>query len=197
MLIDFNNIDKLKRYKLMSNLIIPRPIAWISTYSNEGVLNLAPFSYFIPLSSNPPALIVSIGHKKDGSPKDTLKNILQQKKCSIAIPTTDDAQDVQNSASPLDSTISEFELFHIESNVINSNYPPVPKNAKVAFFCDFLQKVKLKESLTIPLILTINSLYIDDSFITDTKKLQISFNNALARVGAKYFALTQEIEVKK
>ncbi len=197
MLIDFHNIDKLSRYKLMSNLIIPRPIAWISTQSIEEVLNLAPFSYFIPLSSNPPALIVSIGHKSDGSPKDTLKNLRDTKKCSITIPTINNAQAIQDSATALESNKSEFEAFKIETKTINQNYPPIPKDAQVAFFCDYLQEVQLQNSLTIPIILTIDSLFIDDSLIVDKEKLRIQFNEALARVGAKYFALTQEIEVKK
>ena len=197
MLIDFHSLEKLNRYKLMSNLIVPRPIAWISTFSKNNILNLAPFSYFIPLSSNPPALIVSIGHKSDGSPKDTLKNLRDTKKCSITIPTIKNAQAVQDSATALESNESEFEAFKIETKTINKNYPPIPKDAQVAFFCDYLQEVQLQESLTIPIILTIDSLFIDDSLIVDKEKLRVQFNKALARVGAQYFTLGNEIEIKK
>jgi flavin reductase (DIM6/NTAB) family NADH-FMN oxidoreductase RutF len=70
--IDFNEIESKERYKLMAGNIIPRPIAWIVT-ENEGVLNVAPFSYFTGISSKPPLLMVSIGRKKPtiDEPKDT------------------------------------------------------------------------------------------------------------------------------
>jgi len=84
MLFDFAKLDKAKRYKLMSSSIIPRPIAWIVTKQND-IINIAPFSYFTALSSNPPTLLVSIGHKRtDNTPKDTLRNIRETKKCTSA-----------------------------------------------------------------------------------------------------------------
>jgi len=71
MLIDFREKSKSERYHLISNSVVPRPIAWIATESKCNTLNIAPFSYFTPLSSNPPTLLVSIGHRGDGRPKDT------------------------------------------------------------------------------------------------------------------------------
>ncbi len=195
MQIDFKNLEQIERYKLMSNLVIPRPIAWISTISSKNAVNLAPFSYFIPLSSNPPALIVSIGHKKDGTPKDTLKNIRETKKCSIIIAQESQAQELNATAAPFEEGISEFEEFNIENKTPNSAYPPIPKDAKIAFFCDFLQEVELKNSKTIPIIVEIKELYIDDSLVADKEKLRVNFPNPLARVGAKYFKLGDEIEV--
>ncbi len=62
-------------YKLMIGAIVPRPIAFISTVSPGGVGNLAPFSYFNGVSSDPPCLMVAITRKSDGDKKDTLKNI--------------------------------------------------------------------------------------------------------------------------
>ena len=66
MILDYKDINDLNRYKIMSGTVIPRPIAWIVT-DDDGVLNAAPFLYFIPISSNPALLIVAIGQKDDGS----------------------------------------------------------------------------------------------------------------------------------
>ena len=55
-------------YKLMAQTIIPRPIAWVVT-EDAGVINVAPFSYFIGLSSDPASVLISVGHKADGTPK--------------------------------------------------------------------------------------------------------------------------------
>ena len=62
-------------YHLMNSVVQPRPIAWISSISSGGVINLAPFSYFNICSMNPPIISNSIFFNRDGSEKDTLKNI--------------------------------------------------------------------------------------------------------------------------
>ena len=85
MIIDYNQQNSSQRYNLMASTVIPRPIAWITTLNENGTINLAPFSYFTPLSSNPATLVVSIGHKTNGEMKDTLKNIKRNKKCTICI----------------------------------------------------------------------------------------------------------------
>ena len=83
MIFDFESMDETKKYKIMSNTIFPRPIAWITTQDGDTV-NLAPFSYFAPLSSEPPLVVVSIAKKEDsGEPKDTFANILKHGVCTI------------------------------------------------------------------------------------------------------------------
>src|SRR6476620_5550513 len=73
--LDPSDIGQRATYKLMIGSIVPRPIAFISTLSPEGLGNLAPFSFFNGVSSNPPAVMVAITRKKGGGKKDTLVNI--------------------------------------------------------------------------------------------------------------------------
>jgi flavin reductase (DIM6/NTAB) family NADH-FMN oxidoreductase RutF len=68
-------LPALERYKLLIGLVIPRPIAWISTWSENGVANCAPFSFFNVVSEEPPLCIVSFNRRSDGAMKHTLKNI--------------------------------------------------------------------------------------------------------------------------
>ncbi|HEX5135963.1 MAG TPA: flavin reductase [Planctomycetota bacterium] len=75
MLIDPSALDPRELYRLMISIIVPRPIAWTSTISADGVLNAAPFSYFQALSSNPPTVMISVGRRRGGVAKDTRKNI--------------------------------------------------------------------------------------------------------------------------
>ena len=83
MIFDLSKDTKLnENYKLMAQTILPRPIAWVVTEDN-GVVNIAPFSYFIGLSSEPASVLISVGHKADGTPKDTLANLRKHKKCTI------------------------------------------------------------------------------------------------------------------
>lgn len=71
-------------YRLMTDIIAPRPIAWISTLDEAGRPNLAPFSYFQGACSRPPMLVVAIGSRPDGRPKDTLANILTRRELTIS-----------------------------------------------------------------------------------------------------------------
>jgi flavin reductase (DIM6/NTAB) family NADH-FMN oxidoreductase RutF len=64
-------------YKLLIGSVVPRPIAWVSSVSREGVLNLAPFSFFTVVSRQPPMLSITVEPRPDGTPKDTLRNVRQ------------------------------------------------------------------------------------------------------------------------
>lgn len=77
MIIDPSKLDPQMVYKLLIGSVVPRPIAWVSSLSPEGVPNLAPYSFFTVASRNPPTLCVSIGEREGGepSPKDTLRNV--------------------------------------------------------------------------------------------------------------------------
>jgi flavin reductase (DIM6/NTAB) family NADH-FMN oxidoreductase RutF len=76
-IIDPSGLDPQSVYKLLIGSVVPRPIAWISTVSREGVRNLAPFSFFTVASRNPPMLCVSVGPRAsdDAPSKDTLSNV--------------------------------------------------------------------------------------------------------------------------
>jgi flavin reductase (DIM6/NTAB) family NADH-FMN oxidoreductase RutF len=76
MLLDFNKLPTREVYGWMTSTIMPRPIAWASTISADGRTNLAPFSFFQGITSNPPTLMFVPVNNRDGQPKDTVRNIL-------------------------------------------------------------------------------------------------------------------------
>jgi flavin reductase (DIM6/NTAB) family NADH-FMN oxidoreductase RutF len=189
MTIDFSKISESKRYKLMSNTIFPRPIAWITT-EDEEVLNLAPFSYFAPISLNPPCVVVSIGHKKAGEMKDTLLNILKHKVCTINFAHKEQLEMLKLSANELPKEISECEKYGIETKDIIENFPPMVELSHCALFCEFIQKIDIQGEIT-PLILEIKHIYIDDKNIDE--KGYIHLEN-VARVGSEF--LIDSLRVK-
>jgi flavin reductase (DIM6/NTAB) family NADH-FMN oxidoreductase RutF len=63
------------RYKLLCGLVVPRPIAWVTTLSPAGIVNAAPFSFFNVFSEDPALVVLGVQHKADGTPKDTSRNI--------------------------------------------------------------------------------------------------------------------------
>ncbi len=183
MILDYNMIDSKKRYKVMSQSIVPRPIAWIVTIEND-IVNAAPFSYFTPLSSNPATCVVSIGHKSDGTPKDTLYNILNTKKATICFVDIKNLDYMKLSAEPLPKDIGEVDRYGIQIENIKDGYPPIIKDTKCALMCDFHSKVEL-EGNTIPIILEIKYQYLDDTIVDD--ELNIDLKN-IARIGKEFAA---------
>lgn len=188
MLLDYENLEPKQIYKVMSQSIIPRPIAWIVTQEG-GVVNVAPFSYFTPLSSSPATVIVSIGHKADKTPKDTLYNIRETKKATICFVNEENLENMQNSANPHEKNESETDIYNIETKYILDGYPPIIASVQSAMFCDFHSEVLLEGS-TIPIILNVKKHYFKDELIDE--KLSISLEN-IARVG-KNFAKMVDIK---
>ncbi len=184
-----NNVNE--QYKLMAQTIIPRPIAWVVT-EDEGVVNIAPFSYFIGLSSDPASVLISVGHKSDGTPKDTLANIRKNGKCTICMVDEKNLEKMHFSSKALDRDLSEAEIFNIQTERTFENYPPMIKDVPSAYFCDFNQEIDLGGSSTIPLVLNVKQIYVDDSVITDKERMTIVFN-PVARIGKSYAFLGEEI----
>lgn len=96
-------------YKLLTGSVIPRPIAWVSTVSKDGIFNLAPYSFANALSSDPPTVMFS-GGRPDGKNKDTIQNVLDTKEFVFNIVTLPYAAHMNASATTLPPEVDEFEV---------------------------------------------------------------------------------------
>lgn len=192
MLIDYARIPASDIYKLMSQSVIPRPIAWVVT-EQQGVVNIAPFSYFTPLSSAPPTMILSVGHKSDGTPKDTLRNLRTTKRCTVCIATPEQLEHLHFSSMALDAAQSEAERFGIPLRRDVDTHPPRIAGVPVAFYCDFFEEINLGAGKTIPLIIEIKHQFVDEAALTDEVRLTIDFN-PLARIGKAYGAPGERLQ---
>lgn len=94
-------------YKFLIGSIIPRPIAVVTSLSERGILNIAPFSYFNIVTSNPPIVSISI-QRKSGEMKDTVRNILALKEAVIHIADEENIEDINQTAANLLATESEL-----------------------------------------------------------------------------------------
>jgi len=195
MLIEYNDTEAIENYKLMAQSIIPRPIAWVVTENND-IVNIAPFSYFTGLSSNPPTMIFSVGHKSDGTPKDTLYNLRKNGKCTLCMVKPKHLEMMHFSSKEMQADISEAEAFDIPLKNIVDGYPPMIEGAPVAFVCELYSEVDLGQSKTIPLIVEIKQQFIDDACISDKERMTIDFD-PLARVGKSYALLGESIEAPR
>jgi flavin reductase (DIM6/NTAB) family NADH-FMN oxidoreductase RutF len=135
MLIDFSTISARNAYQWMTHTILPRPIAWVSTISPEGVTNLAPFSFFQGITANPPTLMFVPVNNREGKKKDTLKNIELVQEFVVNLVTHPAAAAMNDSAATLPYGESEFEKFGIKPLASEKVRPPRVAGAPVAFEC--------------------------------------------------------------
>jgi len=106
-------------YKLLVGGITPRPIAWISTRSEQGVDNIAPYSFFSVASVNPPILSYTQVNPQTDSDKDTLTNLLATKECVVHIVNSETMHKMNLSCAGLPPEKSEFELYDFNQNLIS------------------------------------------------------------------------------
>lgn len=132
--IDPRTNTERENYKLLIGSIIPRPIAFVTTLSEDGVLNGAPFSYFNIVSSNPPMISLSI-QRSGGKQKDTARNILLKQEFVVHIVDEQNVKKInQTSANlpPYESEIEFAELTQVDSTKISV---PGVKQAKIRMEC--------------------------------------------------------------
>lgn len=103
------DLPVLERYKLLIGLVIPRPIAWISTWNENGVANCAPFSFFAVFSEDPPLCMVSFNRRSDGELKHTIKNIRRTGEFVVNLADESTAEAMHISSYEIPETESEFD----------------------------------------------------------------------------------------
>jgi flavin reductase (DIM6/NTAB) family NADH-FMN oxidoreductase RutF len=106
--IDPNALPGRENYKFLSGSIIPRPVAFLTTQSSEGVLNAAPFSYFNIITDEPPMISVSV-QRLNGAMKDTSRNAVEKGEFVVHISDESYIDQINNTAKPLPSNESEVE----------------------------------------------------------------------------------------
>jgi flavin reductase (DIM6/NTAB) family NADH-FMN oxidoreductase RutF len=140
--IDPASISERENYKFLIGSIIPRPIAFVTTISKDGVLNGAPFSYFNIVSSNPPMISLSI-QRYEGRQKDTARNIIESKEFVVHIVDDQNVEKINKTAANLPPDQSEIELANLTRvESIKISVPGV-KEAKIRMECSLEHSLEL------------------------------------------------------
>lgn len=104
------SLDGRGRYQLLTSLVVPRPIGWISTWGDDGVPNLAPYSFFAGLSASPMLVGVSVGHRRGRGPKDTLVNVRARAAFCVNVVTVPQLEAMNATSAEVDPEVDEFDL---------------------------------------------------------------------------------------
>jgi flavin reductase (DIM6/NTAB) family NADH-FMN oxidoreductase RutF len=154
-------------YKVMVGSIVPRPIAFVSTVSREGIYNLAPFSFFTGASINPPVVCFCPLRKADGRPKDTLNNIEQNGDFVVNIVSEEFSEQMNRTSAEFPPEVDEFRvsgLTPVPSDLVKA---PRVKESHVSMECRLFRIFEISDRPSGGSIVTgeIVRLHVDDAYI--------------------------------
>ncbi|MGF1755697.1 flavin reductase family protein [Vibrio makurazakiensis] len=187
----FDTLAPTQIYHLMTQTVVPRPVAWTLTESSENNFNLAPFSYFTPVSSNPPLLMISVGKKPNGDIKDTTRNVLETGKLVIHIAGTDSAKAMTESAATLEHGESEIVANDIELTDFEGFDLPRLAECDIAFGCTLFEVKEIGETPQSLIFAQVEQVYISQSVIDGTSerlKIDTDALDPISRLGGGEYA---------
>ncbi|WP_078554180.1 flavin reductase family protein [Bacillus alkalicellulosilyticus] len=141
--IDAKGLSRKEHYSLLISTVLPRPIAFVTSITEGGTVNAAPFSFFNIVTAEPPLLSIAVGRKATGEQKDTARNIATKKEFVVHIVSEDLVHQLNQTAAPYPPDVSEVQEAKLET--IDSQIVTVPsiKEAKVRLECTLEQIIPL------------------------------------------------------
>jgi flavin reductase (DIM6/NTAB) family NADH-FMN oxidoreductase RutF len=189
--IDLGPLSERDTYALLTQAIIPRPIAWVLTDNSlerNAKWNLAPFSFFNGIAANPPMVMFSIGSWDVlGRTKDTLINIRNNPDFTIGIANQSQENQVQQSSTDLPFGVSEVQEYGISVTEWNWKTPLID-GCRVNFACTLSKEVRIDESSQVLIFARISKIWVADEAVSKDSKDRIVIDakviDPLLRLGA-------------
>jgi flavin reductase (DIM6/NTAB) family NADH-FMN oxidoreductase RutF len=169
---DFEKLPVADRYKIMTSTIVPRPIAWVTTLSKDGIRNAAPISFFNGMGKDPPVLALGIQPKSDGTLKDTARNILDTNEFVVNLVPESAAQAMNITSIDAPPDVDELELANITTYPSLKVKPPRIAASPVAFECRLHTPLEIGPNKYI-FIGTILQAHVGDAFVLDAERSYI------------------------
>ena len=196
MMIDPRDLSRTGAYSLFISALVPRPIAWVSTLSPDGRANLAPFSFFMGVSSDPPTLAVAIGRRR-GQPKDTARNIEATGEFVVNVVTEPVARAMVLTSGDFPPETSEFDAAGLTPIPAERIAPPRVKESPVHMECRLERLLTVGRSETALVLGEVVLFHIDDR-LWNGSEIRIEALRPLARLGgALYAPLGTPIEIPR
>ncbi|HIE99157.1 MAG: flavin reductase family protein [Fuerstiella sp.] len=181
-------------YQQMIHCIVPRPIAWVSTISIDGITNVAPFSYFTGVGSRPPSLLFCPANNRDGEPKDTLRNIQDTGDFVVNIVSSSVAKAMNASAASLPPEESEFDVFGLTASSSVKITAPRVSESPVQFECCKMHILNIGDGPGGANIVvgSIVHVHIDDNVIGAKDLVDPDLLDAVGRMGGLSYCRTKD-----
>ncbi len=175
---DFDQLERRDRYKLLTGLIVPRPIGWIGTLRPDGTRNLAPFSFFNVVSSNPPVVIFSAGSHPD-RPKDSGVLAESTGEFTVNIVSEAVAEAMSATSASVGAEIDEFELAGLNSVAGSVVAAPMVVESPANLECVVRQVIPLDRGALRLVLGNVVAVHVREDLLDGTR----IDNDALAAIG--------------
>jgi flavin reductase (DIM6/NTAB) family NADH-FMN oxidoreductase RutF len=195
MRIDPAYLDPETAYRLITGVVVPRPIAWVTSLSATGVLNLAPFSAFMFVSPKPPMLAISVG-RKGNIYKDTAQNILNNEEYVVHIADSSLMNAVHESSTEHPPEVSEVEELRLSTLPGDRTKVPRLAAAPIAMECRFRQCLEFGETRSRLIVGEVLVFHIRDGLLKNGK-IETEALDPIARIAGPRYAKLGEIVTLK
>lgn len=187
-------------YKLLTGVIIPRPIGWISSVSQDGEYNLAPFSFFNAVGEDPPHVMFSTVRTGDKN-KDTLNNVLATKQFVVNMVTEDLVEKMNTTSQAIPSNESEFDLAGLTPIDSVKIKAPRVKECLVTMECELVHHYFLEDHKNGGACVVIGRVvlfHVDEKIIIEGTKINLEEYKPVARLaGSNYSKLGEIFSIKR
>ncbi|MEH2049937.1 flavin reductase family protein [Nostoc sp.] len=194
MIIDPSQNDPRNTYQLLVGSVVPRPIAWVSTIASDGTPNVAPFSFFMGVTANPPTLAISTGLRR-GVKKDTLLNIEQSGELVVNIVVEELGEQMNATSGDFPPDVDEFQVAGITPAPSKLVRPPRVAESPINIECVLKQVVYVgNEGSQSGLIIAEAVLWhIRDDLLTPQNTIDAAKLHAIGRLSGNWYTRTQDL----
>ncbi len=187
--LDASQLAPRDAYALMTGLIVPRPIAWVSTLGDNGHVNLAPFSYFNAVASDPPILTIAIATRRDGTDKDTLRLMKETGVFCVHLVEEHDLGRMNDTSAELPPDVSEATHYGVATTPCAAIAGVRIAGCRVAWECKVLDVHVYGRHGQVSLVVgEVVHVYIDDSLLDDIGRPDPARVQAVSRMGGVNYA---------
>lgn len=185
----------------MTQTLIPRPIAWVLSDNGNDSLNLAPFSYFNAVCSDPPLIMLSVGIKPDGTHKDTHTNIRKRQEFIVHIASADQVDDLNQSSMSLAHGESELDQLNLKLTATTGSKLPRIADCPVAYICKCYDIQQIGNANQTVIYGEVTGIHINDDACSmdDSGRLKVDAEkiDPLLRLGAGEYARLGDVVTHK
>ena len=195
---DFDSHNRSECSKLLAGMVIPRPVAWVSTIGEDGTFNLAPFSFFGAVAGKPPIIYISIG-RRQGRKKDTLRNIEYAKDFVVNVVDETMAKSMNQTSADYPSNVSEFQEAGLTPLPGDKVMSPRVAESPINMECRLLQILEFGEMPNVNnlVIGEIVGAHVRDTLFRDNT-IDVSQLKIIGRLGGDLYCQTRDIfEMKR
>lgn len=202
MLLDFSAMSANQCYGAMVQVIVPRPIAWVLSDNGDGRFNVAPYSFFTGICSDPPLLMISAGKKDADIEKDTRLNIRERKNFVVHIPSTRNIDQVNASSATLAHGESEVDVANLELiDFAGFELPRIP-SCDIAIACTLYRLDEIGNTPQAVIYGEIQSMAVNDDLIVPNEKGRFEIDSTkldpLSRLGGSFYSsLGQKLSAQR